>query len=206
MNPKVSPSPEDLLEDLARAIRACTRCGLHRTRTQAVPGEGPASARVMLVGEAPGFHEDRTGRPFVGAAGRFLDRLLGLAGLARKQVFITNIVKCRPPRNRDPKPEEVDACSPYLERQLALLDPAVVVTLGRFAMAYFLPQVRISQVHGRAFRLGSRWLVPMYHPAAGLYREALRPVIEADFRQLGQFLQQWGLATFEKGATAPEET
>ncbi len=184
-------NPAQALAALAEEIRLCTRCPLHRTRTHAVPGEGPADARVMLFGEAPGYYEDRSGRPFVGAAGRFLDRLLHLAGLAREQVFITNIVKCRPPRNRDPLPQEVEACTPYLERQLTLIDPPVVVTLGRFAMAYFLPQERISRVHGRPFRVGTRWVVPMYHPAAGLYREALRPVIEEDFRRLGAYLKEW---------------
>jgi len=116
----------------------------------------------MLFGEAPGYY-----------------------------VFITNIVKCRPPRNRDPLPQEVEACKPYLERQLALIDPPVVVTLGRFAMAYFLPEARISRVHGQPFRVGERWVVPMYHPAAGLYRESLRPLIEEDFRRLGEHLKRW---------------
>lgn len=180
---------EDLdLQILAEVIRQCTKCPLHRTRTQAVPGEGPDRPRMMLIGEAPGFYEDRSGRPFVGAAGRFLNTLLQRAGLSRDQVFITNIVKCRPPRNRDPLPSEVEACKPYLEQQIALLNPPVIVTLGRFAMAFFLPQARISQVHGQPVRIGTRWLIPMYHPAAGLYREALRPVIEKDFENLGTFL------------------
>ncbi len=176
------------LAEIAEQIRSCTRCPLHQTRTRAVPGEGPAQPRVMLIGEAPGFYEDRSGRPFVGAAGRFLNALLARAGLTREEVFITNIVKCRPPRNRDPLPAEVEACKPYLEEQIRLLNPQVIVTLGRFAMAYFLPQVRISRVHGQPFQVGDRWVVPMYHPAAGLYREALRPVIEADFDRLRAFL------------------
>ncbi len=176
------------LAEIAEQIRSCTRCPLHQTRTRAVPGEGPAQPRVMLIGEAPGFYEDRSGRPFVGAAGRFLNALLARAGLTREEVFITNIVKCRPPRNRDPLPAEVEACKPYLEEQIRLLNPQVIVTLGRFAMAYFLPQARISRVHGQPFQVGDRWVVPMYHPAAGLYREALRPVIEADFDRLRAFL------------------
>lgn len=176
------------LAEIAEQIRSCTRCPLHQTRTRAVPGEGPAQPRVMLIGEAPGFYEDRSGRPFVGAAGRFLNALLARAGLTREEVFITNIVKCRPPRNRDPLPAEVEACKPYLEEQIRLLNPQVIVTLGRFAMAYFLPQARISRVHGQPFQVGDRWVVPMYHPAAGLYREALRPVIETDFDRLRAFL------------------
>ncbi len=176
------------LAEIAEQIRSCTRCPLHQTRTRAVPGEGPAQPRVMLIGEAPGFYEDRSGRPFVGAAGRFLNALLARAGLTREEVFITNIVKCRPPRNRDPLPAEVEACKPYLEEQIRLLNPQVIVTLGRFAMAYFLPQARISRVHGQPFQVGDRWVVPMYHPAAGLYREALRPVIETDFDRLRTFL------------------
>ncbi len=178
------------LDEVAQAVRRCTRCPLHAHRTHAVPGEGPDRARVMLIGEAPGYYEDRSGRPFVGAAGRFLNHLLELAGLAREQVFITNIVKCRPPRNRDPRPEEIKACQVYLQAQLRLIDPRVIVTLGRFAMGYFLPEARISWVHGRPYRVQHRWVVPMYHPAAGLYREALRPVLEEDFRNLGRWLAE----------------
>lgn len=177
------------LDDLARQIRTCTRCPLHQTRTRAVPGEGPPSARVMCIGEAPGFYEDRSGRPFVGAAGHFLNELLTLAGLKREDVFITNIVKCRPPNNRDPLPEEIEACKGYLEEQLRLIAPQVIVTLGRFAMGYFLPEAKISQVHGQVFHVQGRIVVPMYHPAAGLYREPLRAVIEEDFRRLGEFLR-----------------
>ncbi len=170
------------LEAIGRAVRACRACDLHRTRTHAVPGEGPATARVMLIGEAPGAHEDRTGRPFVGAAGKTLDRLLNLAGLRREQVFITNLVKCRPPKNRDPRPAELAACRPFLRGQIALLDPVLIFTLGRFALQYFFPGARIGQLHGKPVQRGPRWIVPMYHPAAALYRPALAPVLEADFR------------------------
>ncbi len=187
------------MDDLARQIRGCTRCPLARSRTRAVPGEGPVPARVVFIGEAPGFYEDRSGRPFVGAAGRLLNQLLERAGLRRDQVFITNLVKCRPPGNRDPRPEEVEACRPYLEAQLALLQPQVIVTLGRFAMAHFLPQARISRVHGRVFRVEPYWVVPMYHPAAALYREPLRPVLERDFEQLGAFLQRLEASQADEG-------
>lgn len=188
----------DRLAEMAKQIQSCTRCPLHRTRTRAVPGEGPDRPRVMLIGEAPGFYEDRSGRPFVGAAGKFLNALLARAGLSREEVFITNILKCRPPRNRDPLPAEVEACKPYLEEQIRLLNPRVIVTLGRFAMAYFLPQARISRVHGQPFQVGARWVVPMYHPAAGLYRESLRPVIEADFDKLRSLL-----ATLDRQGALP---
>ncbi len=169
------------LAEVAQAIRTCRACDLHRTRTHPVPGEGPADARVLLIGEAPGAQEDRTGRPFVGAAGRMLARLLRRAGLRREQVFITNLVKCRPPRNRDPRPAEVAACRPYLQAQIRLLDPGLVFTLGRFALQTFLPGARISAWHGRPIQRENRWIIPMYHPAAALYRPALIPVMEADF-------------------------
>ncbi|NPA27216.1 MAG: uracil-DNA glycosylase [Chloroflexi bacterium] len=181
------------LAEIAEAIRSCTRCPLHQTRRNPVPGEGPEDARVMLVGEAPGYYEDRSGRPFVGAAGRVLDELLALAGLRRDQVFITNIIKCRPPKNRDPKPEELQACQPYLRQQILAIDPDVIVTLGRFSMQYFLPGAKISQVHGRPFRRGKRWIVPMYHPAVALYRPPLRAVMEEDYRALGKALREWGI-------------
>ena len=130
---------EDALARIADEIRACTRCELHKTRTKSVPGEGPADARIMLIGEAPGWNEDQQGRPFVGAAGRFLEELLASAGMARDEVFITNVVKSRPPGNRDPLPDEIAACAPFLERQIEVIDPDVIVTLGRFSMARWFP-------------------------------------------------------------------
>lgn len=196
-------SPQPPWEVLTRQIRECQLCPLHQHRTHAAPGEGPVPTQVMLIGEAPGFHEDRSGRPFVGAAGRLLTHLPVLASLRREEVFITNLVKCRPPRNRDPLPTEVEACKPYLEAQLAMLQPRVIVTLGRFAMAHFLPQARIRQVHGRVFRMDPYWLVPMYHPAAALYREPLRPMLEQDFRQLGQVLERLEQGTAEEPSLAP---
>lgn len=178
------------LDAIAAAVRSCRACDLHRTRTRAVPGEGPADARVMLVGEAPGYHEDRTGRPFVGAAGKTLDALLARAGLRREQVFITNIVKCRPPKNRDPRPAEIAACRPYLQAQITLLDPGLLILLGRFALGLFLPGARIGEWHGKPVRRGRRWLVPMYHPAAALYRPALKTVLEADFAAVAPLVAQ----------------
>jgi DNA polymerase len=162
------------LEAIARDVRACDRCRLHQTRTNAVPGEGHPSTEVMFVGEAPGFNEDRQGRPFVGRAGDKLVGLLHSIDWPRDEVFITNVVKCRPPDNRDPFPDEIAACQPFLKRQLEVLDPALVVTLGRFSMAAFMPGARISQAHGTVRPVdpatGARDAAAfaMYHPAAAL--------------------------------------
>lgn len=179
---------EQALEDIAAEIRVCTRCELSKTRTRSVPGEGPADAHLMLIGEAPGWNEDQQGRPFVGAAGKFLEELLGLAGLTRGEVFITNVVKSRPPGNRDPLPDEIAACAPFLERQIETIDPDVIVTLGRFSMARWFPGERISRIHGQPKRVGRRLIVPMYHPAAALHQSSLRATIEDDFRRLPKIL------------------
>jgi uracil-DNA glycosylase len=162
------------LEVIAAEVRGCTRCRLAQTRTNAVPGEGHPDTEVVFVGEGPGQTEDQQGRPFVGRAGDLLVRLLGTLGWRRQEVFITNIVKCRPPGNRDPEPDEIAACAPYLQRQLEVLDPAVVVTLGRFSMGHFRPGERISQIHGTAApapaETGAReaLVYALYHPAAAL--------------------------------------
>jgi len=175
---------EALLAAVAAEARACTRCPLHVGRTQAVPGEGNPVSDVLLVGEGPGAREDATGRPFVGPAGQLLDELLRSIGWAREQVFIANIVKCRPPGNRDPEPEEIAACAPYLDRQEAALDPAVIVTLGRHSLRRYLPESRIGEVHGRLRRSGGRFVYPMYHPAAALHQSSLRETLFADIRGL----------------------
>src|SRR3954447_13779375 len=178
------------LAQIANEIRACERCELHRTRTKSVPGEGPADARVMLIGEAPGWNEDQQGRPFVGAAGRFLQELLASAGMTRDEVFITNVVKSRPPGNRDPLPDEIAACAPFLERQIEVVDPDVIVTLGRFSMARWFPGERISRIHGQPKRVGRRLIVPMYHPAAALHQQALKATIQEDFSRLPKILAE----------------
>ncbi len=178
------------LERLVTEVRECTRCLLHRGRTRAVPGEGPDDAEVMFVGEGPGFHEDQQGRPFVGPAGQYLDELLSGVGLTRGDVYITNVIKCRPPGNRDPLPEEVTACGPFLDRQIELIQPAVVVTLGRFSMARAFPRARISQVHGEPRKIDGVVYYPMYHPAAALHRPSLRPIVEADMGQIPQIIQR----------------
>lgn len=174
------------LEAIAAEVRVCTNCRLHETRTMAVPGEGDPETEVVFVGEGPGFNEDRQGRPFIGRAGDLLVKLLGSIGWRREDVFITNVVKCRPPENRDPQPDEIAACAPYLRRQLEVLDPAVIVTLGRFSMGTFMPGARISQAHGTVRPVdpvtgASNALVfAMYHPAAALRTPAIERESYAD--------------------------
>jgi uracil-DNA glycosylase family 4 len=180
------------LEQLEEAIHSCTLCSLHQGRTQAVPGEGPPGADIMFVGEGPGFHEDRQGRPFVGAAGQFLEELLASIGMTREQVFIANVVKCRPPGNRDPLPDELSACEPYLERQIHLIKPKVIVTLGRFSMYRYFPGASISKIHGQPRRVGNVLVIPMFHPAAALHQPKWRPLIEADFKKLPGFITEAG--------------
>ena len=172
------------LAEVAAEVRTCTRCPLHRGRTNAVPGEGNPVSDVLLVGEGPGAREDATGRPFVGPAGQLLNELLRSIGWQREDVFIANVVKCRPPGNRDPEPDEVAACSGYLERQERILDPAVIVTLGRHSLRRYLPDARISAVHGQLRRSGGRFVFPMYHPAAALHQASLRETLFADIRGL----------------------
>jgi uracil-DNA glycosylase family 4 len=174
------------LEAIASEVAVCTRCRLHETRTKSVPGEGNPSTEVVFVGEGPGFNEDRQGRPFIGQAGALLTELLGAVGWARSDVFITNVVKCRPPENRDPAPDEIAACGAFLERQLAVLDPALVVTLGRFSMARFNPGARIGQVHGTFGPADASSGAPnslafaMYHPAAALHQGSLKATLFRD--------------------------
>ncbi len=182
------PTP-DTLAQIASEVSACAKCALHKTRTKSVPGEGPENAEIMLIGEGPGFNEDQQGRPFVGQAGQFLEQLLSLAGLKRSDVWIGNVVKCRPPGNRDPMPEELQACHAYLERQIAALDPKIIVTLGRFSMGKFFPTARISAVHGQMSRVGSRFVIPMFHPAAALHNPTYLPLIKQDFAKLPELLE-----------------
>ena len=176
------------LTDMYAQIRVCKKCELSQSRTNAVPGEGPENAEVMFIGEAPGFHEDRQGRPFVGAAGQYLDELLGMMGMDRNKVYITNVVKCRPPQNRDPLPNEMEACRPYLDRQIELIKPKVIITISRFAMARWFANQKISAIHGQARHFGHLLVVPFFHPAAALHQPSLRKVIEEDFRKLPGFI------------------
>ena len=183
-------------------MRVCVLCTLAQTRKLAVPGEGPAPAPVMLIGEGPGRNEDEQGRPFVGAAGKFLEELLAAAGLQRAQVYITNVVKCRPPENRDPLPAEVAACAGYLERQIELVDPRVIVTLGRFSMARWFPLERISAIHGQARQFGARLVVPMFHPAAALHQPKIRPQLLEDFAKLPQLIVKAAPSTGRSAASS----
>ena len=178
------------LQALHQQIHACQDCALHRTRTNAVPGEGAPNASLMFIGEGPGFNEDRQGRPFVGAAGQYLDELLHSIGLSREGVFITNMVKCRPPNNRDPFPGEVGACSRHLDAQIAAIKPAVIVPLGRHALARWFPRDSISKVRARPRVFDGITIFPLYHPAAALHNGALRATIEADFAKLGALLRE----------------
>ena len=181
----------DSLLPVHDAIRACKACGLYATRTQAVPGVGPSPANIMIVGEAPGFNEDRQGEPFVGAAGKLLDTLLARIGLSRADVYITNVLKCRPPMNRDPMPNEVDSCSPFLKQQLDLVKPKVVLILGRHALERLMPgQGSISRIHGSLIRRGDVAYVPLYHPAAALHNGSLVADLERDFDALKRYLDQ----------------
>jgi uracil-DNA glycosylase len=191
------------LEVIATEVRACTACRLHVGRTQAVPGEGHPSTEVLFVGEGPGYNEDRQGRPFVGAAGSFLTELLGSVGWKRDEVFITNVVKCRPPDNRDPEPDEIAACAPFLRRQVEALDPALIVTLGRHSMGRFMPGARIGQVHGTTApadpETGARGadVFAMYHPAAALHQGSLRRTLIDDMARV-----PGALVTAREGRTA----
>ncbi|MEB2333630.1 MAG: uracil-DNA glycosylase [Anaerolineaceae bacterium] len=181
---------EETLAQIAKEVTVCVNCALHHTRKKSVPGEGPATAEIMFIGEGPGFHENEQGRPFVGAAGKFLDQLLAQAGVTRADVWIGNVVKCRPPDNRDPLPDELAACDKYLERQIEAINPSIIVTLGRFSMNKFFPGAKISAVHGQMKKVGERYVIAMFHPAAALHQAALKPAILADFAKLPELLKE----------------
>ncbi len=178
------------LTELYKEIELCQDCELAQHRTRAVPGEGPEKTNLLFIGEAPGWHEDQQGRPFVGPAGKYLEELLASIGLKREQVYIANVIKCRPPSNRDPLPGEIQACSKWLTRQTEILRPKMIITLGRYSMAkYFLNQ-SISQVHGKARKQDNVICYAMYHPAAALHQGSLRKIIEVDMLKIPQILAQ----------------
>lgn len=181
---------EETLRDVAAEISVCQKCELSLSRKNAVPGAGPANAEIMLIGEGPGFHENEQGLPFVGQAGKLLNELLEHGGFKREQVFVTNVVKCRPPGNRDPKPEELSACQAYLEKQIEAINPLIIITLGRFSMAGYFKDAKISHIHGHASWIGGRFIIPMYHPAAALHQPKLKPVIIQDFSQLSELVEK----------------
>lgn len=193
-------SAEETLKQVAAEVSVCTQCILHKTRKKSVPGEGPANCEIMFIGEGPGQTENEQGRPFVGAAGQFLDQLLAQAGLKRPEVWIGNVVKCRPPNNRDPMPEELAACDVYLEQQIAAINPRIIVTLGRFSMGKFMPGAKISAVHGQMRKVGNRFVIAMFHPAAALHNINIKPQILADFAKLPQLLD---VARKELAKSAP---
>jgi DNA polymerase len=177
-------NPDQALKKIAEDVSSCNKCELYHSREKGVPGEGPSNAEIIFIGEGPGFHENMQGRPFVGAAGDLLVELLDSIGMKREDVFITNVVKCRPPGNRDPAPEELKACNPFLDQQLQIINPSVIVTLGRFSMAKFFHHAKISEIHGQPTRVKGMLVVPFFHPAAALHRPSLRSVVEEDFAKL----------------------
>ena len=188
---------------LIEQVHGCTRCTLSEKRTNAVPGEGSRTADIVFIGEGPGFYEDRDGRPFVGPAGKLLDEMLASIGLSREDVYITNMIKCRAPNNRDPLPGEIEACKPFLDRQLEMIRPKVVVTLGRYSFGKFFPDDPISKARGKPRKWNGMVLFPMYHPAAALHNPNLRGVIESDFKALPALLE--GAAKLPEDADKDKE-
>lgn len=186
--------PHIPLDELREQVAACHKCPLADGRTQTVFGVGNPQARVLIVGEAPGKNEDLQGEPFVGAAGKYLNELLAIAGLAREDVFIANVLKCRPPSNRDPRPEEIELCTPYLREQTRTIDPDFIVTLGNFATKFILKtEVGITRLHGTLQQAGKFRVFPIFHPAAALYDGKKRVALEDDFTTLGRLLRDEGI-------------
>ena len=182
------------LEEIAREVKKCAKCPLYKNRQNAVPGEGNPATEILLIGEGPGLNEDKSGRPFVGEAGKFLDEMLSSIKLKREDVFITNVVKCRPPNNRDPLDEEVQVCtSNYLFNQIRLIKPKLIVTLGRHSMQTFFPQIKsISSVHGKAYKKAGQVYMILYHPAAALYQNSLKQTLQDDFKKIPEIMDLIG--------------
>jgi len=179
------------LTEVYRQIASCQDCELAKHRNKVVPGEGPEDADLLFIGEAPGWNEDQQGRPFVGAAGGFLDQLLASIGLRREQVYIANVIKCRPPQNRDPLPAEIQACSKWLDHQVEIIQPRVIVTLGRYSLAKYFPGESIGKIRGKPRKQNDIIYYPMYHPAAALHQGSLRKIIQEDMLRIPQILTQW---------------
>ncbi len=196
---------EETIAQIAKEVSVCTNCALHEGRKKSVPGDGPATAEIMFIGEGPGFHENEQGHPFVGAAGKFLDQLLAQADVTRADVFIANVVKCRPPGNRDPLPEELVACDVHLEAQIRAINPSIIVTLGRFSMNKFITGAKISAIHGQMQKVGERYVIPMFHPAAALHQPPLKPSILADFAKLPDQLNEARAALGRKVVAAKKK-
>ena len=178
------------LTQLCEEILACRDCELAKYRTNVVPGEGAENANLLFIGEAPGWHEDQQGRPFVGPAGQFLEQLLASIGLQREKVYIANVIKCRPPQNREPLPVEIQSCRKWLDRQIEIIQPQMIVTLGRYSLARYFPNESIGKIHGKPRKLGDVIYYPMYHPAAALHQGSLRQTIETDMLKIPQILAQ----------------
>ena len=196
--------PHIPLDQIRAEVAACHRCPLADGRTQTVFGDGNPDARVLIVGEAPGKNEDLQGIPFVGAAGKYLNELLAIAGLAREDVFIANVLKCRPPGNRDPRPEEIELCTPYLREQTRTIDPEFIVTLGNFSTKFILKtEVGITRLHGKLQQAGRFKVFPIFHPAAALYDGSKRVALEDDFATLGELLRQSAQAAGAADAAQP---
>jgi len=188
-----STNQAEELAKIAEAVQTCRRCPLSKTALRGVPGEGNPNTDVMFIGEGPGKEEDKQGRPFCGPAGKFLDEMLRSIGLSRDEVYIGNIVKHRPPGNRDPEPGEIEACWPYLQSQIEIINPHVIVILGRHSLARLMPGLgTISQLHGRAFRRDGRYFMALYHPAVALYAGSMRQVLMEDFGKLKLLLKKIG--------------
>ncbi|MAH38990.1 MAG: uracil-DNA glycosylase [Dehalococcoidales bacterium] len=193
------------LLELYEEIKHCQKCQIAQDRTKAVPGEGAEDADIMFIGEAPGWHEDQQGRPFVGPAGKFLDELLALINLKREQVYITNVIKTRPPLNRDPLPQEILNCRPWLNHQIKLISPRIIVTLGRYSMTLFFPGKTISRIHGTAQKRDDIIYYAMYHPAAALHQRSLRETIKADMLKIPELLVQAKSISEEKQKASPQQ-
>jgi len=198
---------EQALQELTDRMNTPELCPLYATATHVVPGEGNVNTDIMFIGEAPGKNEDEQGRPFVGAAGKFLDELIASIGLKREDVYIANIIKHRPPGNRDPLPDEIAAYAPWLDEQIKIINPKLIVTLGRFSMDYLLGAgFSITKIHGQPKRKNGRVVVPMYHPAAALYRGDLRPALKADFQKIPKVLKLIDEGKMSTKEAVPAET
>jgi len=201
-------SSEEVLREVAAEVSTCSKCSLCEGRTRAVPGEGNPQAKILFIGEGPGYYEDKQGRPFVGPSGQLLVELLQSINLKREDVFITNVVKCRPPENRDPLPAEIAACNDYLERQIAALQPRVIVTLGRISLSKFFGSEKISAIHGRPVKKDGYFCIPMFHPAAALRTESFKIALREDFKKIPSVLAEAerlaAEAGYTTGAAAPK--
>ena len=185
---------KEKLDQLNALMSMCSNCALRSGASRVVPGDGNPEAQIMFIGEAPGKKEDEQGIPFVGAAGKFLNEMLASINLKREDIYIANVAKCRPPENRDPLPEEVAACWPWLEKQIEIINPKIIITLGRHSLGRFYPGIKISEAHGRAFKrnlpnIGERVFYALYHPAAALYNGSMRETLLADFKKIPKVIQ-----------------